>query len=426
MPDKLLCKRCDVYVGFAAEGVAKRPVGRDDAWLASHCWICLRSGPEIAADQGVDRTAPLADRQTRTAPHGDPLALDPLGTPPQERFLGAFDPPPAEPAVRVSAMTVDGKPLGEWTTYEDGRHEPEPSKEVSTFVDKAMFDAEPERALDRPRVHLLSATPDPLGAVAAFAMMYEGRVIRDLSEITDEERRHYFDESFKTALKTPLEAIDLHFMVEGLTRASWDQMRTQRTAVFAGESLRFAVKPDLKESVRPGPLVSEAHRNRRRVWDEAIDTISEAYQYLIANGVPAEDARGLLPMNVLTRGHWKTNLRNLESEIGKRLCTQAQFEWRVIHADLRRAIREHQGVYRRGTGPDGRRSSPPSVINSGWQWQYIAESPMFVPICFQKGACMFKSGADRGCTIRERVDRGEFDKIRPEEWMADPTAAWVR
>jgi hypothetical protein len=382
---------------------------------------------------------PDRDNQRRTAPHGDPMALDSLGTPPSRKFLGAFtecEPPTPEPerAVRVSAVTVDGKSLGEWVTHEDGRHEPvvttqaeaqdlydrtvrkiqkwpdgkppaEPGTDVSTFVDKAMFDAEPERALDRPRVHLLSATPDPLGACAAFSMMYEGRVIRDLGEITDEERRHYFDECFKTALKTPLEAIDLHFMVEGLTRASWDQMRTQRTAVFAGESLRFAVIGD---------------RDRVETWAKAIDAVNDAYHYLIGAGVPAEDARGLLPMNVLTRGHWKTNLRNLESEIGKRLCTQAQFEWRLIHADLRRAIREHKGpALAPGVGAS-------IYVGNAWQWQYIAESPMFVPICFQKGACMFKSGADRGCTIRERVDRGAFSEIRPEEWMADPTAAWVR
>jgi flavin-dependent thymidylate synthase len=297
--------------------------------------------------------------------------------------------------------------------------------EVSTFVDKAMFDAEKleEGALERPRVHLLSATPDPLGAVAAFAMMYEGRVVRDLAEITDDERRRYFDDCFNTALRTPLEAIDLHFMVEGLTRASWDQMRTQRTAVFAGESLRFAVKPDLKDSVRMGPSVMINGPSNQGVWEKAIDTVNDAYHHLIANGVPAEDARGLLPMNVLTRGHWKTNLRNLEAEIGKRLCTQAQFEWRLIHADLRRAITEYKGhSYQSPQTPD----SPYTAQSSAWQFQYIADSNLFKPICFQKGACMFKAQMDRGCTIRERVDRGRFDLIRDEEWAADPKAAWVR
>jgi len=301
----------------------------------------------------------------------------------------------------------------------------EPSKEVSTYVDKAMYEAEPveEQALERPRVHLLSATPDPLGAVAAFSMMYEGIVVRDLAEITDEQRRHYFDECFKTALQTPLEAIDFHFMVEGMTRATFDQMRTQRTAVFAGESLRFAVKEEITN--RPGPSIQQK-RSRKVRWDLAIEHIHEQYLALIADGVPAEDARGLLPMNVLTRAHWKTNLRNLVSEIGKRLCTQAQWEWRMLHADMRRAIREYGSPQR---WPDNKH--PGHFIEdpqgNDWQFEYIADhEKLFVPICFQKGACMFKASMDRGCTIRERVDNGQFDKIKPEEWLLDPTAAWVR
>jgi flavin-dependent thymidylate synthase len=377
---ELLCKKCDVFVGFDADGIARRPEEHKDdkEWLATHCWVCGRSREEIEAN-------------------------------PYDRTLTTDD-------VIVADFESGGRPS--FTTTK-------PGTALSTFVDKAMFEAEPveESALPHPKVYLLSATPDPLGAVAAYSMMYEGRVVRDLSEITDDERRHYFNECFKTALKTPLEAIDFHFMVEGMTRATFDQMRTQRTASFAGESLRFAVKDTFAESVRPGPLV-QGDKGNRQIWAKAMSDLEAAYAALIGNGVPAEDARGLLPMNVLTRANWKSNLRNLEAEIGKRLCTQAQFEWRMLHADLRRAVREYDSNYKH----PGVRSQfgGDSWDSSAWQFEYIAESPMFVPICFQKGACMFKASMDRGCTIRGRVDAGEFDKIKPEEWLMDPTAAWVK
>lgn len=290
-----------------------------------------------------------------------------------------------------------------------------PGKDISTYVDKAMFAAEEveQGALERPRVYLLSATPDPLGAVAAMSMMYEGRVIRDLTEVTDDERRHYFDEAFKTTLKAPLEAIDLHFMVEGLTRATWDQMVRQRTAVFAGESLRFAIKEQLP--VRRGPSVQT--RAQILAYEKAVRALHEAYLSLVGNGVSQEDARGLLPLNVLTRGHWKTNLRNLESEIGKRLCTQAQFEWRLLMADLRRAIREYSATQRRGWM---------AGATTGWQFKYIADSLMFRPVCFSTGKCMFKAAMDRGCLIRSRVEAGQFDQIETAEWASNPEAAYVR
>jgi flavin-dependent thymidylate synthase len=308
----------------------------------------------------------------------------------------------------------------------------QPSTELSTYVDKAMFTAEEveEQALRAPRVYLLSATPDPLGAVAAMMMMYEGRVIRDLAEINDDERRHYFDQCFKTALDTPLEAIDFHFMVEGVTRAHTHQEVRQRHAVFSQESMRFAVKETIQ--ARPGPMISQ-DKAARKVWQEAVDRVHEAYLALIAAGVPAEEARGLLPHDTLTRIHHKVNLRSLKQELGKRTCTQAQFDWRLWAAGVKQAIGAYHPPIQRPTREEEQRIGYADsgldivpLIPQDWQFRYIAESPIFKPICFQTGKCMFKASMDRGCTIRSRVDAGRFDLIHDQEWAADPTAAWVR
>lgn len=285
------------------------------------------------------------------------------------------------------------------------------STEVSTYVDRSMFEAEEveEDALKHPKVYLLSATPDPLGAVAAASMMYEGRVIRSLSEINDDERRHYFDQCFKTTLKAPLEFIDFHFMIEGVTRSHTHQEVRQRTAVFAQESMRFAVKD--KIAARPGPIVA-GDKKLKTEWDAVMESLWNSYNWMIANGVPAEEARGILPHDTLTRLHHKVNLRNLMDELGKRLCTQAQFEWRAWGAEVRRSIAEYGG------------DSESYLRAHAWQFEYIANSPLFVPICFNTGKCMFQASMDRGCTIRGRVEAGKFDEIKTAEWAADPTAAW--
>ena len=275
--------------------------------------------------------------------------------------------------------------------------------EVSTYVDKAMYPAEPAVDQGFPTVTLLSATPDPLGAIAAFAFMYKGRVIRDLAELTDEERLWPWDQANATHLKGPLEAVDLHFMVENVTRAFTHQMVRQRTAVYAQESMRFAVKEDI--AARPGPLVA-ANRGARQVWAAHMKVTWEAYKTLIANGVPAEEARGLLPHDTLTRLNYKTNLRNLVDHLGNRLCTQAQFEWRLVGAQIVQAIAAYE--------------------EEGWQFRTIADSSLFRPVCYAMGHCPFGADFDRGCTIRERVDRGAFDEVDPKEWLADPTAGWVR
>jgi flavin-dependent thymidylate synthase len=290
--------------------------------------------------------------------------------------------------------------------------------EVSTYVDKAMYPAEPPVWDGMPRVTLLSATPDPLGAMAAMVFMYKGRVIHTLAELTDEERLWAWEQANATHLKAPLEAVDLHFMVENVTRAFTHQMVRQRTAVYAQESMRFAVKEDI--AARPGPLIG-ANRDARRLWNAHMKVTWEAYKALIANGVPAEEARGLLPHDTLTRLNYKTNLRNLVDHLGNRLCTQAQFEWRLVGAQIVQAIRDYTPP-----SPPPRTYAEQKRGGNAWQFQFISEQPLFRPVCYAMGKCPFQADFDRGCTIRERMDSGRPDEVEPQEWLADPTAGWVR
>lgn len=304
-----------------------------------------------------------------------------------------------------------------------------------------------------PRVTLLSMTPEPLRAVAAMCAMYEGRVVRDLSEMDDDYVRAKWDDVLATHLNTPLEAVQLHFLIEGVDRAFTHQLVRQRVgAAYAQESLRFAVVDDLKSATTlppslagtvPGtPLGAEpdhAHW-QRNVWDEAIDHINQAYLHLVNSGMPAEEARGLLPHCTATRVHYVTNLRALSDHAGNRLCTQAQFHWKVVFAQIIDAIRNYgYGTpvkLKVGDDPNGKLTV---MSTDYWQYEAIVDSALFRPVCFKQGKCPFKAGFDRACSIRERVDtfarngipsdqwqdpdlEGELS-INPAEWLANPGAA---
>lgn len=284
------------------------------------------------------------------------------------------------------------------------------SKEVAKWVDGAMYEAEPlAKEID---VKVVSATTDPLGIVAHVCKMYEGHASYSKTDLTDGERAHYLSEMTKTKLQAPLEFVDLHFLISGVTRAFTHQMVRQRTAVYAQESLRFAVKenfametplpPSLRHRKDDDPLVV--------LWKAHMNDTEDAYNLMIAAGLPAEDARGLLPHQTTTRLHYKTNLRNFISTIGTRICTQAQFEWREVAFKMMQAMRDIDIPY-----------------GDQWQWKAITDpkNNWFVPSCYQEGRCPFKAGFDRGCTIRDRADTGQFDKIDVAEWAADPTAAYV-
>jgi flavin-dependent thymidylate synthase len=337
-----------------------------------------------------------------------------------------------------------------------------PGKTVQKWADQAMFTAEPIDATQGPQVHLLWMTADPLAVIAAPSKMYKGEVARSLRDVTHAERQEYVEQLKATKLKAPYEFVKFHFLIEGVTRAFTHQMVRQRTAVYAQESLRFAVKEDMPVALPPSlagttgvwrhherdalnllnnndrmeeydpgdedvemaiaeAMTRESEAERQRwAWDQAVSNINSKYQYLVNSGVPAEDARGLLPHNTLTRLHYCTDLRALLDHAGNRLCTQAQFEWRLVFAKIAEEIR----LYNPYSGLQyqlmnlGEQSAVEAVEHCARSdaWQYEAIADLFRPVCYLTGKCEFKANFDRKCSIRERVDANAAYGRPSSEW----------
>jgi flavin-dependent thymidylate synthase len=333
---------------------------------------------------------------------------------------------------------------------------------MSRWADAAMFRAEPMPEGNGPQVYILNATPDPLGSLAALCEIYQGRVVRSLSEVDDKQRRYWLEEVTKSPLQGPLESITFHFLIERVTRAFTHQMVRGRHAFYAQESMRFAVvdeerwgervayPPSLAAEPEPYPAWDALNDNEKQyilardAWDDAVITSQLAYNRLIEAGIPAEDARGLMPHAMTTRLHWVVSLRELLHVAGLRLCTQAQFEWRLVMAQLVNALRQYgtdntRGAYRRPDQVDG--TIRPS--HDGWQFALVAD--LLRPVCYQEGRCTFMAKDDRACAIRERVNANaragrpssewhepyitgalDIGSISPYEWAADPSAARKR
>jgi flavin-dependent thymidylate synthase len=287
-------------------------------------------------------------------------------------------------------------------------------------ADAAQYAREPIPAEQKGqiRVRLLNATPDPLGSIAALGKQYKGEVVRNLSEVTDEERRSYLDDFGKTVLNGPLEAAQFHWQIEGLTRSITHQLVRARATFIAQESLRFAVPQGnwYEEVPRPPSIAGVKRRDFSALlrdeeyaarpasteelmldeWDDAFIHAQQKYERLIELGMPAEEARDVLPHGMPTRLHWITDLRTLLAEAGKRTCTQAQFPWRIIFAGMANELRSY-----------GARPSPSYAVPGGRsfdQWQFREIASRLRPVCFQTGQCGFMAEFDRSCKIRSRVD----------------------
>lgn len=352
--------------------------------------------------------------------------------------------------------------------------------ELRKWADEHQYDAEPQPGVTEhsgvmPSVHLIHMTDDPLGVLAAHNGIYKGNVIRSLAEVTDDMRREALDDMLRTTLQSPLESIKMHWLFEGVDRAFTHQHVRQRTANFGQESMRFSVLGPLIEATTLPPelhgteraliephatfwsfdqirdssfftYADEAERNRM-VWDWCVEQIDAAYHYLVEHGIAAEEARGLLPHCTATRIHYETDLRALMKVMGERLCTQAQFHWRTVAALVQHAVRNYTPDFS-WAGMQKEWMTELFRNQYGWQFGLIADSGIFRPVCYQTGKCMFQASADRGCTIRERVEirakHGGHDStqwhkpflyydehgdttnspgIRKEEWLLNPAAA---
>jgi hypothetical protein len=145
----------------------------------------------------------------------------------------------------------------------------------------------------------------------------------------------------------------------------------------------------------------------------------KSYERLIALGMPAEEARGVIPHDMPTRIHMVCDLRQLLAEAGKRTCTQAQFPWRMIFAGIANALRE-RGSIREGRGYQ-RKKSVDGIsevrVSDGWQFREIANR--IRPVCYQTGGCGFMAQFDRSCSIRSRVDGFAALGVPSSRWSKD-------
>lgn len=370
------------------------------------------------------------------------------------------------------------------------------SKEVSKWSDSFMFKSEPSDNTLPPKAYLLGASVDPLGQIAAAAKMYKGEMVTDLATVTDAERMEYLEQIQKTVLKMPLETVQLHFMLDNVHRGITHQMVRQRTAAYAQESTRFAVKEDMAKAVAYPPslkgtlsreelILSGAQRmhnagvdpthasdesvmswapeskrkeqQHRIKWDEAVTKVSDVYMDLVNDGMPAEEARGLAPTNLLTRLNYITNLRSFYETMAVRVSDQAQFEWREVAMAYAQAMREfgHNNEYKlRLTRVEFQKMPRDQylevidyvangefvIVAKSSAWQYEALMKEIKPIEFKLGGPAFGANFDRPSRIGERVrafhskgvpsDRWtegapEFNipAIHPEEWLLDPHSA---
>lgn len=152
------------------------------------------------------------------------------------------------------------------------------------------------------------------------------------------ERKWNELEYMANTIPSSWEFIDYTFMIEGVTRAFTHQLVRTRTASFAQQTMRVLdVSTGRGWDYATGPSIKDKPE-LEAMYQKTMSTIDRAYRWQIREGATIEDARGVLPTNILTNIVMKINMRNFVELIYKRSGPRVQQEYRDVLAAMQKAV----------------------------------------------------------------------------------------
>jgi thymidylate synthase (FAD) len=193
-------------------------------------------------------------------------------------------------------------------------------------------------------VTLIDCARDPLQKLyGAYRTCYTPKTpgeiwaeIRD-GRISAEAIEDFVSERLKSGHSSPLEQVVFWFGISGVSRALSHQFVRHRIGIsFEQQSQRYVrYKEERLDYVMPRTWQKAGLGD---AYDQLMREITRVYETALSQGVPAEDARFVLPNATPTHFQVMVNFAELLHIADLRLCWRAQWEIRHMVALLRREV----------------------------------------------------------------------------------------
>jgi thymidylate synthase (FAD) len=194
-------------------------------------------------------------------------------------------------------------------------------------------------------VVLTDHTHDPVRSLyTAFRVCYSSFTPAEIERrieserISREEMQQFIEARLATGHSSPLAQVWFEFGISGVTRAFSHQFVRHHIGIsFEQQSQRYVT---YKDGTYPYTTPQSVERaGKADAYNRAIEAAGAAYLELIEAGVPAEDARFLLPNATNTNFKVSVNYLELQHIADQRLCTRAQWEFRKVVSLMRAEIK---------------------------------------------------------------------------------------
>lgn len=174
-------------------------------------------------------------------------------------------------------------------------------------------------------VALISYTPDPERTIAAAARVSTSPVGAPelMEKLTPEAVDRLLSRLISSGHLSPFEHVSFTFAIEGISRVTSHQLVRHRMASYTQQSQRYV---SLREFNYITPATISARRELEAKYHQMVGDAHRLYLEMLDTGIPAEDARYVLPQAVETRLVMTMNARELIHVCSLRLCLRAQWE----------------------------------------------------------------------------------------------------
>ncbi len=188
-------------------------------------------------------------------------------------------------------------------------------------------------------VKLLRYTPEPDKTVAMSARLcYSPIGAAQLEETISEEQAAKLVRQLATmGHVSTFEHVSFTFAIEGVSRVLTHQLVRHRLASYSQQSQRY-VKEHAFETILPPTIAAKPAAKAK--FEALCQEIQDLYNELTEEGIPAEDARYILPNAAETKIVVTMNARSLMHFFELRCCNRAQWEIRELANKMLAQVRE--------------------------------------------------------------------------------------
>ncbi len=190
------------------------------------------------------------------------------------------------------------------------------------------------------KIQLLNFTKNPEETVAQAARLcYSDRGISELKKaIVGEKSDRVIKKIMELGHYSVLEHVSFTFGIEGISRVTSHQLVRHRIASFSQQSQRYVKVGEKQEYIIPKSIGKSKKELLLKFRDLSLACFS-LYQEMLAEGIPAEDARYILPQAIPTSIIFTANARELTHFFELRCCNRAQWEIRELAISMLKLIK---------------------------------------------------------------------------------------